>query len=78
MGNMNRRDFMKCSAGVMAGSLGLAALRAAAAEGTPAATAMRTLGKTGIQCTLLGMGTVVRGWNGSSALTDQRSPSGRS
>jgi aryl-alcohol dehydrogenase-like predicted oxidoreductase len=53
----------------MAGSLGLAALRAAAAEGTPAATTVRTLGKTGIQCTVLGMGTGVRGWNGSSELT---------
>ncbi len=32
---------------------------------------MRTLGKTGIQCSLLGMGTGVNGWNGSSRLTRQ-------
>jgi len=33
------------------------------------ATTVRTLGKTGIQCTLLGMGTGVKAWNGQSDLT---------
>jgi predicted aldo/keto reductase-like oxidoreductase len=68
MNKINRRDFMRQTAGVVA-----AATLAGPALGEPpaklTATTLRPLGKTGIQCTLLGMGTGVKAWNGQSALT---------
>jgi len=68
MAQIDRRKFMKQAAGSLA--LTLAAPGLAEAAGTaPKATTVRTLGKTGIQCTLLGMGTGVKAWNHQSALT---------
>ncbi len=65
MKRIDRRDFMRRSAGA------LAATAMGKASGTEklSATTVRTLGKSGIQCTLLGMGTGMRGWNGESDLT---------
>ncbi len=65
---MNRRDFMKRTAGSLAAGLAAASLGPTArAAGTFAASEKRTLGKTGIECSLLGMGTGTKAWNGSSA-----------
>ena len=70
MSDMNRREFMKWTAGgAIAATVAAPAI---AAPGTPpklTATTMRKLGNTGIECSLLGMGTGVKAWNGKSALT---------
>ena len=64
---ITRRDFMKRTAGSVATGLALASF-GISAQGTQkfAATGKRTLGKTGIECSLLGMGTGTRAGNGSS------------
>lgn len=68
MKRINRREFMQyTAAGTLAAGLGLGALGAQAAPAPLSATTPRTLGKTGIACTLLGMGTGTKAWNGSSA-----------
>jgi aryl-alcohol dehydrogenase-like predicted oxidoreductase len=66
---MDRREFMKRSAGaVTSASLAMAGLRPAWAAGTTfTGTMKRTLGRSGVQCSLLGMGTGTQAWNGSSA-----------
>lgn len=67
MNRINRREFMGyTAAGALAAGLGLRT--AAAQEAAPAleATTVRTLGKTGLTCTLLGMGTGTKAWNGVS------------
>ena len=66
---MVRREFMKRSAGaVTSASLAMAGLRPAWAAGTAfTGTMKRTLGRSGVQCSLLGMGTGTQAWNGSSA-----------
>ncbi len=66
---MDRREFMKRSAGaVTSASLAMAGLRPAWAAGTAfTGTMKRTLGRSGVQCSLLGMGTGTQAWNGSSA-----------
>lgn len=64
---MNRRDFMKRSMGVLAAT---SAMDMSAANSTPrnsAAAQLRTLGRTGLQCTRLGVGTGTRAWNKNSA-----------
>lgn len=68
MKSLNRRDFMKVTA---AGALAVPlAGSAEALEVSPTplvATTTRTLGKTGLKCSLLGMGAGTKAWNGSSA-----------
>ncbi|HRK34327.1 MAG TPA: aldo/keto reductase [Candidatus Hydrogenedentes bacterium] len=66
---ITRRDFMKRAAGSVAvSSAALAGIRPAWAADTRFTGAMkRTLGKSGVQCSLLGMGTGTSAWNGSSA-----------
>ncbi|HOD49448.1 MAG TPA: aldo/keto reductase [Candidatus Hydrogenedentes bacterium] len=68
MRHLNRRDFLRFSAATAAASL---AFPAATQEPAPHLTAQTTrmLGKTGIQCSLLGQGTGMRGWNGNSDMT---------
>jgi len=68
MKTIDRRQFMVRAAGALAVT---AAAPGFAQTGTPplTATAMRTLGKTGIQVSLLGMGTGVKAWGGHSELT---------
>ena len=65
MQRINRRDFMKRTAGSIAATAVLAD-QTMAAPTTFSATAQRTLGKTGITCSTLGMGTGTKAWNGSS------------
>ena len=71
MRDMNRRDFMRYSAaGVMAAGMvysGIAAGQATFAV----AQAPRTLGKTGLTCSRLGIGTGTKAWAGSSAQNRQ-------
>jgi len=69
---MRRREFICQAAGTVAVSLawpGLAAGQAAAPQTKLSGTTNRKLGKTGIECSLLGLGTGMRGWNGESDLT---------
>lgn len=66
MPSFNRRGFLRASAGALAGAAGAASLPAHA---TLSAITQRTLGKSGVSCSLLGMGTGVKAWNGQSALT---------
>jgi len=69
---MNRRDFMKRAAGSVATGFAVASLGATArAAGPFTAAGKRTLGKTGVECSLLGMGTGTKAWNGSSAQNRQ-------
>ncbi len=67
MRDINRRDFMKFSAAAAAGAAFPVAAQEPAARLT--AQTIRTLGNTGIQCSLLGQGTGMRGWNGGSDMT---------
>lgn len=77
MHGMNRRDFMKTAATTIgAGLVASTVARGQDATAAPAAppekltlSTQRKLGNTGITCSLVGMGTGVRSWNGSSALT---------
>lgn len=67
MRELNRRSFLKHTVGAIAVGTCLPALGADAA--TPLkATTVRTLGKTGLSCSLLGVGTGTRGHDGT---TDQ-------
>jgi len=67
---MNRRDFIKRTAGAVAATSLAGAVTAEQAVSAPlTATTVRTLGKTGIEVTLLGMGSGVKAWNGQSELT---------
>jgi len=73
MNRINRREFMRyTAAGTLAAGLGLQA-HAQAPSPSPTLTAAtaRTLGKTGLQCSLLGMGTGTKAWNGKSAQNEQ-------
>jgi len=68
MSELSRRDFIKRTARTVA--VGLAATGAdAPAYASPAAATERTIGKTGLKCSLLGMGTGMHGWKGQSDLT---------
>lgn len=67
MSSINRRDFMKVTAGTVAASLAGTELLAADSPKLTATT-VRTLGKSGVQPTLIGMGTGVKAWNKSSEL----------
>ena len=66
---INRRDFIRRTVGAVAATTWGAAAIAQDAKPKPTATTMRTLGKTGVQCTLLGMGTGCKAWGGQSMLT---------
>ena len=68
MRHLNRRDFLKLSAATAAAGLGVPS-RAQEPAQRLTAQSVRTLGKTGIQCSLLGQGTGMRGWNGNSDMT---------
>lgn len=70
MSHINRRDFFRLSAaGALATGLGFHAHgQAVAPSDAAAATAERTLGKTGLTCSFLGMGTGTRGG------ADQKAP----
>jgi aryl-alcohol dehydrogenase-like predicted oxidoreductase len=71
MVDVNRREFMKHSAGAVAASWALGAWAGAETAATPpppcCAATPRPLGKTGITTSWLGMGTGTQAWNGSSA-----------
>lgn len=64
---MNRRDFLKRSAGTAAAAF--AASAAVAGTASMSASTARFIGQTGVEASFLGMGTGVRSWNGSSELT---------
>lgn len=66
MRNINRRTFMKTSAGAFAASLMYSGASRAEVKALQAHTP-RTLGKTGITTSLLGMGTGTVAWNKDSA-----------
>lgn len=69
--HLNRREFMKTSAGAIAAGLVSATAGAALAEAAKdapcAAAARRVLGKSGIETSVLGVGTGTRAWNRNSA-----------
>ncbi len=71
MRNLNRRDFMRYSAAATAAAWSLRGVAQPEEVSAVAATSKRTLGKTGIQTTLLGMGTGTKAWNKSSAQNRQ-------
>jgi aryl-alcohol dehydrogenase-like predicted oxidoreductase len=64
MSNMNRRDFLRGSAGLVAASM---VAVAPAQEASLTATTLRRLGNTGLSTTLLGMGTGTKANNKNSA-----------
>lgn len=66
MNRMNRRDFLKQSAGALAAAAVLPGIARAEAPKFSAG-GLRPLGNTGITTSLLGMGTGTKAWNGSSA-----------
>ncbi|MCF6284310.1 MAG: aldo/keto reductase [Candidatus Hydrogenedentes bacterium] len=66
MTNLNRRTFMKTSVGAVAASLMYTGASQAEVKALTATTP-RTLGKTGITTSLLGMGTGTRAWKKDSA-----------
>ncbi|MGI6461469.1 MAG: aldo/keto reductase [Candidatus Hydrogenedentales bacterium] len=68
MRHLNRRDFLKWSATTAVAGLGIPAQAQAPAQRLTAQT-VRSLGETGIHCSLLGQGTGMRGWNGNSDMT---------
>jgi len=69
MNTLTRRDFITRTAGVVAAGLAVPALGQQAAQPGLTATTLRPLGKTGLEPTLLGMGTGVKAWGGQSALS---------
>ena len=69
MNKLTRRDFITRTVGVVAAGLAAPALGQQTAQGPLTATTLRALGKTGLQPTLLGMGTGVKAWGGVSELS---------
>lgn len=69
MRHLSRRDFMRTTAGVAVGATWAGAGAGEASSASLTAATMRPLGKTGISCTLLGMGTGFKAWNNQSGLT---------
>jgi aryl-alcohol dehydrogenase-like predicted oxidoreductase len=65
MGDLNRRDFMRWSAGAAAAAWSWSSA-GFSAEAAPAAAMRKALGKTGLTPTLLGMGTGTRAGGKSS------------
>ncbi|MCX5772235.1 MAG: aldo/keto reductase [Candidatus Hydrogenedentes bacterium] len=68
MNKLTRRDFITRTVGVVAAGLAVPALAQNAAPALTATT-LRPLGKTGLEPTLLGMGTGVKAWGGQSELS---------
>jgi len=68
MSTFTRRGFIARTAGAVAAGLAAPAI-GQQAEAALTATTLRPLGKTGLQPTLLGMGTGVKAWGGDSALS---------
>lgn len=60
MSNLDRRTFLRQTAGVLAAA-SLMSGRGGTEGSLPKATDIRTLGKTGLQCSYLGIGTGIRG-----------------
>lgn len=69
MGKMNRRTFLRNTTGALAASAFLPGMGAAEAPALTATT-RRTLGKSGLSCSLLGIGTGTRGRDGATDQTD--------
>ena len=69
MNTLTRRGFITRAAGVVAAGLAVPAFGQQAAQPGLTATTLRPLGKTGLEPTLLGMGTGVKAWGGQSALS---------
>jgi len=67
MNGINRRDFIRMTAGTLAASM---TVPDSYADGNRklVATSRRTLGRTGVELTLLGMGTGTKAWNHTSEL----------
>jgi predicted aldo/keto reductase-like oxidoreductase len=68
MSNLDRRSFLKGTAGALAAAT-LASNASGAPAALPKATDVRTLGNTGLKCSYLGIGTGVRGRG--KGITDQ-------
>lgn len=68
MVNLNRRDFLQKTAGALAAGAAMP-MAARAASGPLTATSVRTLGNTGLQCSLLGIGTGTKGFDKTSEQT---------
>lgn len=68
MNHMNRREFICRSAGTLAAVYAAPSYGATVPAG-PLATTVRSLGSTGVSCTLLGLGTGTRGGGGNSNQT---------
>lgn len=69
MTTLNRRSFLHRTAGAVAATAFMSAPVRAAASGRPRATDIRVLGKSGLQCSYLGIGTGIRG--SGQAITEQ-------
>ena len=67
MRKLDRRSFLKHTAGAVAATVALPGMASAAASGVTATT-VRKLGKSGLSCSLLGIGTGTKGGGGT---TDQ-------
>lgn len=72
MSPFDRRDFLKSTVGALAATACMPAWSAAAT--TPKAASVRKLGKTGLSCSLLGIGTGTRG--GDTGTDQTRLPDG--
>lgn len=69
MTTISRRTFIRGSAGAVAAGLASPLASADLPRQPLRAATIRELGRTEIACSLLGMGTGVKGWNRESALT---------
>lgn len=75
MSRITRRRFLQTTAAATAAVATGAMVSPRPVFASPMAGSMkRTLGATGIECSLLGMGTGVRSWNHESALTKKGRP----
>ncbi len=70
---LTRRSFLASSAMLMAGATWHKGATSSSLQSISLSTS-RPLGKTGITCSLVGMGTGVRSWNGESELTRKGRP----
>lgn len=61
MNQMNRRNFLHCTAGALAAAALMPAMGRAQTAALPRAADIRTIGNTGLKCSYLGIGTGVRG-----------------
>ncbi len=61
MSTVNRREFMRVSAGAATAVAGMSMAAGAASTALPKVSDVRTLGKTGLSCSYLGIGTGISG-----------------